>query len=70
MSVDQISFITGLIREALQVERDAPPKVKNKIGTDQGSGGSDTFTLALPDVFYSVLLVIYLSPMKVRNQVH
>jgi len=40
MSVDQISFITNLVREALQIERDAPPKLdKDK---------PDTFTLALP----------------------
>ena len=40
MSVDQISFITNLVREALQIERDAPPKLDK--------GKPDTFTLALP----------------------
>ena len=41
MSVDQISFITNLVREALQIERDAPPKLDKE-------GKPDTFTLALP----------------------
>ena len=41
MSVDQISFITNLVREALQIERDAPPKLDKE-------GKPETFTLALP----------------------